>query len=101
MNILDFIPYGINNAISQEELSTRSGLDKRTVRQAVFNARLHGAVICSTCESSSGGYYIPDNPQEAVPYVNMQRNRINSAELALKSAEEYIRDSDYQGGGRT
>lgn len=97
MNILDFIPLGITNAISQEELAICMNCDKRTVRQAVFNARAKGAVICSTCEETTGGYYIPLSVDEALPYVNMQRNRIKSATLALKSVEDFIKNSQ-QGG---
>lgn len=91
MNILDFISYGKENAVSMEELSLRMKCDKRTARAAVFNARVQGAVICSTCEGEpTAGYYRPVSVREAMPYVRMQRSRISSAEAALKSAEDFI-----------
>lgn len=90
-NIIDFIPFGRENAISQEELAIRMQSDRRTARAAVFNARVRGAVICSTCEGEpTAGYYRPISAAEAVPYVNMQRSRINSAKAALKAAEKYV-----------
>ena len=94
-NILDFIPYGKENAISQEELAIRMQCDRRTVRASVFSARRNGAVICSTCEGEpTAGYYRPISAAEAVPYVKMQRSRIASARAALRSAEEYISDAE-------
>lgn len=96
-NIVDFIPSGITNAVSQEELAIRMNCDKRTVRALIFNARVHNAVICSTCEGTTGGYYIPLSANEALPYINMQRSRIRSAELALKPVEDFIKNSQ-QGG---
>ena len=74
--------------------------DKRELRNNIYNARIHGAVICSTCDGISGGYYIPKNPHEAIPYVRMQQSRIESAKQALKSAEDYInnKEQDSQDG---
>lgn len=93
-DIIEFIPYGKENAISQEDLANVMRCDKRTVRQAVFNARTKGAVICSTCEGTAGGYYIPLSANEARPYVAMQESRINSAVLALKPVRDFIRKCD-------
>lgn len=90
-NILDLIPFGKENAISQEELAIRMQSDRRTARAAVFNARVRGAVICSTCEGEpTAGYYRPISATEAMPYVRMQRSRIQSAQAALRSAEKYV-----------
>lgn len=51
-DIIEFIPYGKENAISQEDLSDVMRCDKRTVRALIFSARTKGAVICSTCEGN-------------------------------------------------
>lgn len=106
MNIIDFIPFGRENAISMEELAHRIGRDKRTARNYVFTARRRGNVICSTCcGNGSDGYYLPVSVKEVIPYVRMQQSRIESAKLALKSAEDYInnkaqgsQDGDIQRG---
>lgn len=89
--ILSFIPFGKENAISMEELAIRMNTDKRTVRKRVFTARVKGSKICSTCErESTAGYYRPISAADAIPYVKMQRSRIQSAQAALKPIEDFI-----------
>ena len=90
INITELIPTGIENAMSQDELSVRSGLDKRAVRKLIYDARVKGDVICSTCDGENGGYYIPGNEAEALTYYRMQLSRINSAKAALKSVSDFI-----------
>lgn len=91
MNIVNYIPYGIKNAVSQEELASVLKCDKRAVRAMVYNARAKGAVICSTCEGTASGYYFPLSVAEAMPYIKMQKNRLNSAETALKPALMFVK----------
>lgn len=91
MDITKFIPRGKRNAVSGKELKRITGCDERTVKQHIANARLKGAVICSILDSNKGGYFIPENPAEAVEYVRTEQCRIQSAKEALRSAEEYIR----------
>ena len=117
MNILEFIPTGINNAVSMADLAVITRTDLRTVRRMVHNARKNGAVICSTCDNDSGGYYIPRDVAEAVPYYKrkhdvcavapkgrhgrrptegnrQQLSRINSATEALQSVIDFIGTHD-------
>lgn len=90
IKITDFIPVGIDFAISNKELAARIRTDERTVRQLVHIARKNGAVICSTCEAENSGYYIPRDVSEALPYYRRQLSRINSATEALQSVINYI-----------
>jgi len=92
MNIADYLSCGKANAKSQKYLAGVTGLTPREVRRAIFNARKAGELICSTCDETNGGYYMadPDNPAEAVQYVKMQMSRIKSAQVALKSVQEFI-----------
>lgn len=92
IDITDFIPVGIEKAVSQLELSVMIRADERTVRQLIHNARRSGAVICSSCDTEKGGYYIPRDPSEAVPYYKQQLARINSATAALRSIIDYMGD---------
>ncbi len=94
INILEFIPTGINNAVSMADLAVITRTDLRTVRRLVHNARKNGAVICSTCDNDSGGYYIPRDVAEAVPYYKQQLSRINSATEALQSVIDFIGTPD-------
>ncbi len=90
INITEFIPDGKANAISMNDLAAATNLDTRTVRQLVHSARVNGAVICSTCDKDNGGYYIPRDVAEAVPYYRQQRSYINSATEALQSVINFI-----------
>ena len=90
-NVLEYIPFGLENAVSMPELARRMGCNQRTARKLVFDARCKGAIICSTCYGDkSDGYYRPISEDEAIPYVHMQRERIRSAKLALRSAEKFV-----------
>ena len=90
IKISEFIPTGIEHAISNKELAIRARIDERTARQLVHKARKSGAVICSTCEPENCGYYIPRDIKEALPYYRQQLSRINSATEALQSVITYI-----------
>lgn len=92
-SIIDFIPVGKNNAITGKELQNITGLDGRSVKQQIANARIRGAVICASL--NGGGYFIPSCPSEATEYVRTEQCRINSAKEALKAAEIYVSDGDY------
>lgn len=94
MDIVKFIPHGKKNAVGGKELKQVTGLDERTVKQQIANARLKGAVICSILDGNKGGYFIPETPEEAVEYVRTEQCRIASARAALRSAEEYISDAE-------
>lgn len=90
MDIMKFIPHGKRNAVSGKELKLLTGLDERTVKQQIANARLKGSVICSILDGNRGGYFIPEAPEEAVEYVRTEQCRIASAQAALRSAEKFI-----------
>ena len=91
VNILDFIPYGLENAVSQQQLCDATHLNKREVRQAVENARRQGAPICSSCNGENGGYYLPTSKHECEVYLRMQKHRIQSAKEAMKSAKQAMK----------
>lgn len=90
IDITQFIPDGIENAISMKDLAAASSLDVRTVRALVHKARAKGAVICSTCNNDNGGYYMPLDVSEAMPFYKQQLSRIRSATAALAAVAEYI-----------
>lgn len=88
MDIIDLIPYGMTNAISQNALATLCGTDRRTIRKAVELARRQGAPICS----DNSGYYFPADTEEARHYVRMQKHRIRTAAAVLKPVEKFIHE---------
>lgn len=91
--ITDYIPEGIENAVSMAKLALMINEDKRTTRKLIHQARLSGEPICSTCEGE-GGYYMPRTPEEARTYYRQQKSRINSGIAAITAVGNYIKESD-------
>lgn len=86
-----FIPTGSANAITADELSSRTGLSKRAVRKAVLSARCNGVPICSTSSADGGhGYFLPLDKAEAAIYYREQSSRIKSGIWALSAVEKYL-----------
>ncbi|MDE5754217.1 MAG: hypothetical protein K2J71_00585 [Oscillospiraceae bacterium] len=88
LNITDFIPDGLDNAVSQKQLCDMTHMNDREVRQAIETARRQGAPICSSCHPDSSGYYMPKTKHEATIYLTMQQHRINSAIQAMKPVQD-------------
>lgn len=61
MDILDLIPTGKANAITRKDLAAATGLDDRSMREAIEQLRHNGHLICS---KATGGYYQPDNIED-------------------------------------
>lgn len=90
-NVINFLPFGRENALPMKELALRMGVDPRTARKLVYEARQRGAVICSMCSGDrSDGYFRPNTAEEAAVYVRMQKCRIKSAKAALKPVEDFV-----------
>lgn len=47
----------------------------------------------------TAGYYIPLSVEEAISYRKMQRSRIESALVALRPTEDFIKNNQRGGGG--
>ena len=65
MNVWEFIPKGIKNAISREELCRRTGLNDRMVRQYVAEAAEHGEIVLNV-----GSGYFRYGGKKDEPYLN-------------------------------
>ncbi len=99
MKITDYIPYGEENAISNKDLAIVTGTKDRVARRLVYQARVNGEPICSTCEERKGGYFMPANEFEARIYYRQQRSRIKSAIAALNGVKKYLKERS-DGNGR-
>lgn len=85
MQIEQFIPNGASHAISQKRLAYILQCSLRDVRLMVEQARRRGVPICSSCDGTHGGYFMPLSQAEAKGYIFMQNHRIESA-LAARQA---------------
>lgn len=72
--ILDYIPYGRENAISRESLARITGMSDRQVRKAIEGLREDGEVILSS--SHSKGYWRSDDEADISAYIAENRHRI-------------------------
>ncbi len=67
MNILDYIPYGRDNAVSRQALAALTGLEDRMIRKEINRLREKGEFILSS--SHSVGYWRSDDPKEIEDYL--------------------------------
>ena len=95
--LLDLIPRGKQNATSCRELSRLSGIPERQIKAAVSRLRLGGAIICSSLDSTGGGYFLPGNLDELKEYVITEKKRIQTAAAALRAAEAEMKKRSQQG----
>ncbi len=62
MNIVDYIPYGRNNAIKRRKLEELTGLSDRHNRELIMKARNQGTLILNMEDGK--GYFRPILPEE-------------------------------------
>lgn len=89
MNILDYIPYGKENAITRSELVFKIGLSDRKVRNLIADARRETVIINL---QDGGGYYIPTDRAEIERYLKQETHRAKSIFYRLKSARRALKD---------
>lgn len=89
-NIEDFIPFGKENAVINEQLQVVTGLDERTVRRAISDARKRGVVILNMQDGR--GYYQPtDNERTEVEmYYYQERSRAMNNLATLKATKRWL-----------
>lgn len=94
MDILDYIPTGSQNAIDRYQLCKMTGLDDRTIREAIHNARRKIPILNM---QDGYGYFIPDMNTERDRhllkwYVRQEENRLKSIGWALKAARKTLKN---------
>lgn len=62
INILDYIPFGKENAVTRTELARMTGLNDRAIRIAIKRCLREGEPIMSS--SSAKGYWRSNDPDE-------------------------------------
>lgn len=89
MNIIDFIPYGKENAINSKRLSAITGFGNRKVREEVSKAREKETIINL---QDGQGYFRPtkDDVVELRRYVNQENSRAKSLNATLNVARETL-----------
>ena len=93
INIIDYIPEGVDRAISRRNLCIATGLNDRVVRELIEEARRNTIIISNT--DGSGYWLYPDNPTPHEKnllnkYVKQQERRAKSIFYALKPARKKV-----------
>lgn len=76
MNILEFIPYGKENAIKRDELSEKTGLSDRLVRKQIEEERENGAFILNFQDGR--GYFQSTDTEDLLHQFRLNRSRAMS-----------------------
>lgn len=87
MDILDYIPYGKENAIRRGSLVLLTGMNDRGVREAISKARRNTPILNM---QDGSGYYRPTKEElpELRRYVAQEEKRAKSVFYSLKSARD-------------
>ena len=85
MNILDYIPYGHENAIGRKELARRCGLGDRSMRRQIFVARQAGNAIINMQDGA--GYYQSDE----LAHLRIQYRQNESRAKAILAQQERLK----------
>ena len=90
MNIVDYIPYGRENAVTREQLMMLTGMPDRAVREAIAQAR-RDTVILNLQDGN--GYYRPteDDKPLVERFLRQETKRAKTIFYRLKAAREYLK----------
>ena len=86
--LLSYIPYGIENAISQKKLAEILMCDKSELRAHIQNARKDGIPICSI--PGSTGYFLSDDPEEVSQCYRMFMSRTRASGDVVRVIRKHL-----------
>ena len=95
IKLIDFIPYGKENAISRNTLTRVTGLDDRTVRATINRLRADGELILSS--SHRAGYWRSENPAEIEQYLRECENRCKALAITNIKMRQRLYEMTGQG----
>lgn len=87
MNIIDYIPYGKDNAISRKLLSSVVGMNDRDMRRLIEKERRNHAIL-----NVGSGYFLPlpkDKPL-VERWLRQERRRSKSIDSSTRGAEMFL-----------
>lgn len=90
MNIMDFIPFGKENAIGRFELMDKLNLPDRKVRQHIEEARKRGEIIIN--DQDGRGYYTSDRLEDLQKQLNANHRRAMSILVQQKHLKRKIEE---------
>ena len=94
MSIVDYIPFGEENAVKRWELMDKIMKPDREIRRMIEDARRSGVIILNL--SNGHGYFRPDKKEEILRYIRQEEARARSIHRNLKAAKKALRAIDGQ-----
>lgn len=94
MSIVDYIPFGEENAVKRFELIDKIMKPDREIRRMIEDARRSGVIILNL--SNGNGYFRPDKKEEILRYIRQEEARARSIHRNLKAAKKALRAIDGQ-----
>ena len=90
MSILDYIPYGENNAISREDLKQITGLTDRQMRKKIEIARETTPILNF---QGGKGYFIPTETEQylVIRWIRQEASRRRKLEKGILGAEKFLK----------
>lgn len=93
IDILEYIPFGHDNAITRKGLSIVLGIDDRMVRDLIHDAREKHTILNL---QDGKGYFRPDpdKPSDIAfvkRYVMQEESRIRNTGMSLKAARKFLK----------
>ena len=90
INIVKYIPYGKDNAISRQELCDKTGLNDRTMRDLINQARKRAVIINI---QDGNGYFRPtkDDIAEVKKFKRQEENRAKEVFSCLQPVRKFLR----------
>lgn len=94
MSIIDFIPYGKENAVKRDYLCSLLGLRDRKMRQLIQREKELGAIIIN--DQNGDGYYRSDDDCDLIRQMSQNQSRINSMSKQNKYLRKKLKDRGYR-----
>lgn len=91
MDIVDYIPFGRENAVTRAQLRSRTGIDDRTIRDMIAAAR-RDTVILNMQDGK--GYFrpLPEERHLVEAYAKQETARLKSIGWSLKAARQMLKN---------
>ena len=86
-DLLEMIPVGESQAISRRDLAKQLGVSDRKARDMIHETRKQYAVLSNT---STGGYYLPGNKDEAVRFIKQQTSYIANINYTIGPVRRWL-----------
>jgi hypothetical protein len=93
MNIIEYIPFGHDNAISRKQLCEATGLPDRVMRHEIERARQDYAILNA---QDGSGYFRPAEGESYLTerWLKQERSREKSVREATRGAEKSLLGSN-------